>query len=152
MGLLLSPNPLQLVLEVVLILGLWLLYSALVLGWQPASSIRVAHRSLDPLLERERVQAMSMGWNLRAWMILRAVGIGVGAAMGIWAGTPLTTVGGLALGLIGLPYLLASRASLRRLAMEQALVEMVRTVTSLIRSSNQTLDQALADQGSNPHP
>jgi hypothetical protein len=38
------------------------------------------------------------------------------------------------------------------MAMDQAVVEMVRTVASLVRSSNQTLDQALTDQGQNPHP
>jgi hypothetical protein len=36
--------------------------------------------------------------------------------------------------------------------MDQAMVEMVRTLSSMVRGSNQTLDQALTDQGQNPDP
>jgi Flp pilus assembly protein TadB len=145
-------SPLALVLEVLLALAVWLLYVAAVAGVGPAPLLERARRWVEPLLRRERTQAAALGWGLRAWVAFRAAGICGAALLGIWAATPLTILGGLALGVVGVPYLLASRAERRRLTMEQALVDMVRTVTSLVRASNQTLDQALTDQGANPHP
>jgi Flp pilus assembly protein TadB len=145
-------SPLALVLEVLLVLAVWLLYVSLVAGIGPHRAVVRGRRWSQPPLRRERAQAAALGWSFRAWMVFRTAGIAAAAALGIWVGTPLTILGGVALGLVGLPYLLASRAERRRLAMEQALVDMVRTVTSLVRSSNQTLDQALTDQGANPHP
>jgi hypothetical protein len=145
-------SPLALVVEILFILAVWLLYLGLVTGVRPTRTIDRLQAWFVPWLEREEAQAAALGLSPHGWMALRGVGVAGGLGVGIWAGTPLTILGGLVLGLVGLPYLLASRAERRRLAMDQALVEMVRTVAALVRGSNQTLDQALTDQGQNPHP
>lgn len=145
-------SPLALLIEVLVVLALWFGYVAAVSGVRPSHVARHARGWSAPLVRRELAQASALGWGLRTWLVVRGLGVLAGAALGIWAGTPLTIAGGIALGLFGVPYALASRAERRRLAMEQGLVEMVRTITSLVRSSNQTLDQALTDQGLNPHP
>lgn len=145
-------SPLALVIEVLVVLGLWFGYVAIVSGTRPAHIVQKARALLLPIISREIRQASTLGWGLKTWLVVRCAGIALGAAIGIWAGTPLTVAGGIALGLVGVPYILSSRAERRRLGMEQALVETVRTITGLVRSSNQTLDQALTDQGTNPHP
>src|SRR5438132_138262 len=145
-------SPLALVVEVLLVLAVWLLFVGVVAGIGPERAIRRARRWSEPVLRRERVQAAGLGWSFRAWIAFRSAGVFAAALLGVWGGTPLSVLGALALGLVGVPYLLASRAERRRLAMEQALVDMVRTTTSLVRGSNQTLYQALTDQGTNPHP
>jgi Flp pilus assembly protein TadB len=145
-------SPLVLVIEVLAVLALWFGYVALVAGVRPATLAPRAHRVVTPLIGREMAQASALGWRPRTWLAVRVAGVAGGAALGVWAGTPLTIAGGIVLGLVGVPYVLASRAERRRLAMEQAMVEMVRTVSGLVRGSNQTLDAALTDQGLNPHP
>lgn len=145
-------SPLALLVEVLVVLALWFGYVAFVAGGRPSELARRARAWSAPFVAREVREAAGLGWGLRTWLAVRCTGVAAGAALGVWAGTPLTVVGGIALGLVGVPYVLASRAERRRLTMEQALVETVRTITGLVRSSNQTLDQALTDQGVNPHP
>ena len=144
-------SPMVLLVGVLVVLGLWALYLAMVSGVTLRGGGRRPNR-LMALLARERRQAAQLGLSERTWLAVRVAGLAGGLAAGLWLGTPLTIVGGVVLGAVGVPYLLADRAEKRRLAMEQALVEMVRTVTSLVRSSRQTLDAALTDQGQNPHP
>ena len=146
-------SPLALLVGVLVVLGLWALYVAVAAGLAPAKAAAGQRRGgLPAVLARERRQAAELGMSERIWWTVRVAGLAGGLAAGLWLGTPRTIVGGIVLGAIGVPYLLADRAEKRRLAMEQALVEMVRTVTSLVRSSRQTLDAALTDQGHNPHP
>lgn len=146
-------SPMVLLVGVLVVLGLWALYIALASGFTLRGAARARRRAeLAALLARERRQSAQLGLSERTWWAVRVAGLTGGLAAGLWLGTPATIAGGLVLGAIGVPYLLADRAEKRRLAMEQALVEMVRTVTSLVRSSRQTLDAALTDQGQNPHP
>ncbi|MFZ0218046.1 MAG: hypothetical protein WAM30_19100 [Candidatus Dormiibacterota bacterium] len=146
-------SPLVLVVEVLLVLGLWALYLVLAggLGRGPSDRRQLLLR-LQPILGHERGLATDLGWPLRWWLVMR-VGVAVlGLAAGIWLGTPLTAIGVFVLAIFGLPYVVSGRAAQRRMAREQALVEMVRSVVSLVRSSSQTVDQALTDQGQHPHP
>ena len=145
-------SPLTLLVEFLSIVAIWLLYVALVVRAGRPAVARRARSWFLSLIERERAQAAALGWNPRGWLVIRSAGLVAGLWVGLWVGTPLTIAGGLAAGVVGVPYALSSRAARRRMAMDQAVVEMVRTVASLVRSSNQTLDQALTDQGQNPHP
>lgn len=145
-------SPLVIVVEVLLVLGLWALFLVV-------ASTGVAPRVRGPLpgpvaaaLGRERQLAADLGWSFRWWIVLRLTVMLAGLLVGIWLGTPLTIVGAALLGLLGLPYVVSGRADHRRLAREQALVEMVRSVTSLVRDSSQTIDGALTEQGVHPHP
>lgn len=146
-------SPLLIVVEVLLVLGLWALF--VVLAGSPRARRSVRRPLAEPLqavLGRERQLAVDLGWSFRWWIGLRVAVALAGLLVGIWLGTPLTTVGAFLLGLLGLPYVVSGRANQRRLAREQALVEMVRSVTSLVRDSSQTIDAALTEQGVHPHP
>ncbi len=146
-------SSLLIVVEVLLVLGLWALFVVVAGG---SGTGRRARRPLEgpvqAVLGRERQLAADLGWSFRWWLALRVVVALAGLGVGIWLGTPLTTVGAFLLGLLGLPYVVSGRANQRRLAREQALVEMVRSVTSLVRDSSQTIDAALTEQGVHPHP
>ncbi|HEX4216179.1 MAG TPA: hypothetical protein VIA06_22895 [Candidatus Dormibacteraeota bacterium] len=142
-------DPVALVAELLAILALWFLYVAFIARARPRS-MRRAGSLLRMLWDRERRQSAELGWQPRWWFLLRAAALAAATAAGVWMGTPLTALLGVGLGLAGVPYLLQSRAERRRLRMDQAMVEMVRTLSSMVRGSNQTLDQALTDQGQNP--
>jgi hypothetical protein len=143
----------MIVIEVLVVLGLWALYLVVAggLGSGVDDRGRVAGR-LRPLLDHERRLAIDLGLPLRWWWLLRAALALLGLAIGVWLGTPMTAVGVLVLAVFGLPYVVAGRADQRRMVREQALVEMVRSVVSLVRNSSQTVDAALTDQGQHPHP
>jgi hypothetical protein len=146
-------SPLVIVVEVLLVLGLWSLFVVLV--GSPGAGRKVRGPLAGPvraLFGRERQLAVDLGWPFRWWIALRAAVALAGLLVGIWLGTPLTIVGAFLLGLLGLPYVVSGRANQRRLVREQALVEMVRSVTSLVRDSSQTIDAALTEQGVHPHP
>jgi len=146
-------SPLLIVIEVLLVLGLWALF--VVLAGSAALGRRIRRPLAGPVeavLGRERQLAVDLGWSFRWWIVLRVAVALAGLLVGIWLGTPLTTVGAFLLALLGLPYVVSGRAGQRRLAREQALVEMVRSVTSLVRDSSQTIDAALTEQGVHPHP
>jgi hypothetical protein len=146
-------SPLLTVIEVLLVLGLWALF--VVLAGSSGAGPRLRGPLTGPIrsvLGRERQLAADLGWSFRWWLALRVAVAMAGLLVGIWLGTPLTIVGAFLLGLLGLPYVVSGRANQRRLAREQALVEMVRSVTSLVRDSSQTIDAALTEQGVHPHP
>lgn len=145
-------NPLLIVIEVLVVLGLWALFLVVAgrSGAPPAR--RPLAGPLASLIARERQLAADLGWPYRGWLALRLVVALAALLVGIWLGTPITVVGALLLGLLGLPYVVSGRANQRRLVRDQALVEMVRSVTSLVRDSSQTIDGALTEQGVHPHP
>ena len=146
-------NPLLIVIEVLFVLGLWALF--LVLAGRTGGRDALRRPLAGPLrtvLGRERQLAADLGWPYRGWIALRVTVALAGLLVGIWLGTPLTIVGAFLLGLLGLPYVVSGRANQRRLVREGALVEMVRSVTSLVRDSSQTIDAALTEQGVHPHP
>lgn len=150
MGLLLTP--LALVVEVLLLLALWALFLVAAGVARGRPERRRTSAILEPVLARERQLAVDLGWSFRWWLLLRASVAVAGVGVGVWLGTPLTTVGAFLLALLGLPYVVSGRADQRRMVREQALVEMVRTVVSMVRDSSQTLDGALTDYGRHPHP
>jgi len=59
---------------------------------------------------------------------------------------------GLIAGLAAIPFALGPIADQRKVMIDHALVDQVRQVVDLVRTSNQTLDDALADAGSGPPP
>jgi hypothetical protein len=61
-------------------------------------------------------------------------------------------VGCALVGVFAVPFLLGPFSDRRRLQMERALVDQARAIVDLIRTSNQTLDEALTDAGANPLP
>ncbi|MGH7918946.1 MAG: type II secretion system F family protein [Candidatus Dormibacteraceae bacterium] len=148
----LAESPLLIVIEVLCVLALWALFLVLAGGAPRRPGRQAPVLLLRRVLDRERRTAVDLGWPLRWWIVLRAAVALAGLAAGVWLGTPLTTAGAFLLALLGLPYLVSGRADRRRMAREQALVEMVRSVTSLVRDSSQTLDAALTDVGAHPHP
>jgi hypothetical protein len=145
-------NPLLIVSEVLFVLGLWALFVVLAGSTGAGALRRPLAGPIETLARRERQMAVDLGWPYRGWIALRAAVALAGLLVGIWLGTPLTIVGAFLLGLLGLPYLVSGRANQRRLARDQAMVEMVRSVTSLVRDSSQTIDGALTEQGVHPHP
>jgi hypothetical protein len=109
-------------------------------------------RRMRRFLERERGRAVVLGWSLRAWMALRVCSALTGLVVGLVIGTPVVIVGCTVVGIFAVPFVLGPLTDRRRLAMERALVDQVRAIVELVRMSNQTLDEALADAGANPVP
>jgi hypothetical protein len=107
---------------------------------------------LAPLLEREEVRAVALGWTLKTWLWVRAVSAATGLIAGLVIGTPVVIVGCTLVGLFAVPFLLGPFSDRRRLQMERALVDQTRAIVDLIQTSNQTLDEALTDAGANPLP
>jgi hypothetical protein len=107
---------------------------------------------LTPLLEREEVRAVALNWSLKTWLWVRAVSASVGLIAGLIIGTPVVIVGLTLVGIFAVPFLLGPLSDRRRLQMERALVDQTRAIVDLIRTSNQTLDEALTDAGANPLP
>jgi Flp pilus assembly protein TadB len=107
---------------------------------------------LTPLLEREEVRSVALGWSLRTWLWVRAVSAAVGLIAGFVIGTPVVIVGCALVGVFAVPFLLGPFSDRRRLQMERAMVDQARAIVDLIRTSNQTLDEALTDAGANPLP
>lgn len=144
--------PLVFAAEVVLVLALAAGAAALLLGVPLEPTRRRGRELLLPFVERQRDLAQSLGLRLRSWLLLRALCAGAGLAAGALTGVPTLTLGAAALGLVGLPWLLAGRADRRRLTMERALSGFVAEVRDLMRQSNLALDRALREAARSPAP
>jgi Flp pilus assembly protein TadB len=107
---------------------------------------------LAPLRQSEEVRAVALGWSLRTWLWVRALSAAIGLAVGFVIGTPVVIVGCALVGVFAVPFLLGPFTDRRRLQMERAMVDQARAIVDLIRTSNQTLDEALTDAGANPLP
>ena len=139
--------------QIVLVLVLALLYGALVAGRTGPGRRPVRERPrLTRMLERQESRAVTLGLSLRAWLWIRAISVVAGLITGLVIGTPVVIVGCVAAGIFAVPFLLGPFTDRRRLQMERALVDQVRAIVDLIRTSNQTLDEALTDAGANPQP
>ncbi len=139
--------------QIVFVLVVALLLGAYVAGrgaGRPASG--GSPRRLQPFLESQRARAIALGWSPRSWLWLRVGSAVAGLVVGAVIGTPVVIVGCTAVGVFAVPFLLGPLTDKRRLQMERALVDQVRGIMDLIRTSNQTLDEALTDAGVNPLP
>ena len=144
--------PLVFAAEVVLVLALSAAAGALFLRVPLDAPRRRWRERVDPFMERQRDLAHSLGLRLRTWLLLRLLCAGAGVSAGALTGAlTLTPVAG-ALGLFGLPWLLAGRAARRRLVMERALSGFVVEVRDLMRQSNLALDRALRESARAPAP
>jgi hypothetical protein len=123
----------------------WILYDP---TQRPAGGLGAVHR----FIERQRDIAISIGVALRTWLLLRVavsvLGLLLGSLTSLWT---IAVLGG-ALGWFGLPWLLRGRMTKRRLAMERAVMALVREVASLMQQSNLSLDRALREAARNPAP
>jgi hypothetical protein len=144
--------PLVFAAEIVLVLALAAAAAALFLGVPVDATRRRGQEMLLPFLERQRDLAQSLGLRLRSWLLLRLLCGIAGLAAGTVTGVPTLTLGATALGLFGLPWLLAGRAARRRLTMERALSGFVTEVRDLMRQSNLALDRALREAARGPAP
>ena len=144
--------PLLFAAEVVLVLALAAAAAALWLGAPAQAQPRRWDELARPQLDRQRDLAQSLGLTLRSWLLLRALCAAGGLLAGLWTGVPTLTAGGAALGLFGLPWLLAGRAAKRRLDMERALAGLVVEVRDLMQQSNLALDRAIREAARAPVP
>jgi hypothetical protein len=138
--------------QILFVLVLALLLGALVARNDLERASSRGRARLAPLLEREEARAIALGWSLSSWLWVRGVSAAAGLVVGIVIGTPVVIVGCAAVGIFAVPFLLGPFSDKRRLQMERALVDQVRAIVDLIRTSNQTLDEALTDAGANPLP
>jgi hypothetical protein len=145
-------SPLVFAAGVVLVLALAAAAAALALGVPVEAPRRRWQELARPHLDRQRDLAQSLGLSLRTWLLLRAACGTPGLVAGLLTGIPVLTVGGTALGLFGLPWLLAGRAARRRLDMERALAGLVAEVRDLMQQSNLALDRALREAARGPAP
>ena len=145
-------SPLVLYGQVLFVLAVALLLGASVAGRGARRRAPRRRSGLHRLVEREAARAVTMGWSLRAWMWLRAASALAGLVVGVVIGTPVVVAGCTVVGVFAVPFLLGPYTDRRRLQMERALVDQVRAIVDLIRTSNQTLDEALTDAGLNPQP
>jgi Flp pilus assembly protein TadB len=144
--------PLVFAAEVVLVLAVAAAAAAVYLGLPAADLGPRMGGILRPYLRRQWDIAHGLGMSGRSWVALRAgaglAGFGIGALSGI----PTVAVGSLALGLVGVPWLLAGRAAQRRLRMERALAGLLVELRNLMQQSNLALDRALREAARNPAP
>jgi len=139
--------------QVVFMLLVAAVVGMVVAGGGARASARPPRRTrLTPILEGQRARAAALGWTLRAWLVLRGVAAAAGLVVGVVIGTPVVIIGGIAVGIFVVPFVLGPFADQRRLQMERAMVDQVRSIVELVRMSNQTLDEALSDAGANPLP
>jgi hypothetical protein len=144
--------PLLFVAEVVLVLGLAAFAAAVYLGL-PASNFRAQLvAAVRPYLRHQGEIAHGLGMSVRSWALIRVAAALAGLGLGALSGIPAVAAGSLALGLIGLPWLLAGRAAQRRLHMERALTGLLVEIRNLMQQSNLALDRALREAGRNPGP
>jgi Flp pilus assembly protein TadB len=144
--------PLVFAAEVVLVLVLAAAAAAVYLGL-PASSFKArAVAFVRPYLRHQREIAHGLGMSIRGWALLRVGAALAGLGLGALSGIPTVAAGSLALGLIGLPWLLAGRAAQRRLHMERALSGLLVEIRNLMQQSNLALDRALREAARNPGP
>ena len=146
-----TPPPLVFAAEIVLVLAVAALAATLLLGVSVGNSQRWRARS-RPYLEHQQDIAQSLGLPVRTWLMLRVICGAAGLVVGSLTGIPVLTVGGAALGLFGLPWLLAGRAAQRKLSMERALSGLVIEIRNLMQQSNLALDRALREAARSPMP
>jgi hypothetical protein len=144
--------PLLFAAEVVLVLALSAGAAALFLGVDLAPRRARWRERLHPVVERQRDLAQGMGLRVRSWLLLRVLCAAGGLAAGAATGVPTLALGAAALGLFGLPWLMAGRAAKRRLDMERGLAGLVVEVRDLMRQSNLALDRALREAARGPAP
>ena len=144
--------PLVFAAEIVLVLALAAGAGALFLGVPLDASRERWRERARPFPDRQRDLAQSLGLRLRTWLLLRVLCAGAGLAAGALTGALTLALGAAALGLFGLPWLLAGRAARRRLGMERALAGFVVEVRDLMRQSNLALDRALREAARGPAP
>lgn len=107
---------------------------------------------LQPYLDVQHSTAVGLGLSLRAFMTLRLAAALAGLFAGLLIGTPVVVVGCALAGLLAVPFLLGPIADQRRVRVDQALIDQLRSLIDLVKTSNQTLDEALKDAGENPIP
>jgi hypothetical protein len=145
-------GPLVFLVEILLVLALAGLAASIYLG-APGPELGIRLRGIvRPYLERQRDIAQGLGLSFRSWLALRLVAAGTGLGLGSLTGIPTVAAGGLGLGLLGLPWLLAGRAAHRRLRMERALAGLLVELRNLMQLSNLALDRALREAARNPAP
>ncbi|HZV52749.1 MAG TPA: hypothetical protein VFD49_23680 [Candidatus Dormibacteraeota bacterium] len=144
--------PLIFVAQIVLVFALAAIAAALYLGPLDRDARERWRARLRRHLERQRDLGLSLGLGLRTWLLLRALCLVAGFALGALTGVPTLAIAGGALGLLGLPWLLAGRAARRRLAMERALAGLALELRSLMQQSNLALDRALRETARAPVP
>jgi hypothetical protein len=139
--------------QILLVIVLALVFGAMIVGRGERRPRAPGHRSrLTPMLESQRARAVTLGWSLKAWLWLRGASVAIGLLIGLVIGTPVVIIGCAVGGVVAVPFLLGPFTDRRRLQMERALVDQARAIVDLIRTSNQTLDEALTDAGANPMP
>ncbi len=138
--------------QILFLLVLALLLGALVTRGRERPARTGGRSRLKPLLEREEVRAVALGWSLKTWLWVRALSAAGGLLVGLVIGTPVVIAGCVVVGVFVVPFLLGPLSDRRRLQMERGLVDQIRAIVDLIRTSNQTLDEALTDAGTNPLP
>jgi hypothetical protein len=140
--------------QIVLVLLLALVFGALIASSGERRRLPRASRPdwFTAMLRRQEARAVTLGWSLRGWLWLRGASAVTGLVVGLVIGTPVVIAGCLVAGVVAVPFLLGPFTDRRRLQMERALVDQVRAIVDLIRTSNQTLDEALTDAGANPLP
>jgi Flp pilus assembly protein TadB len=145
-------GPLVFAIEVLVVLALAAVAAAVYLG-APSADLGARVRDVvRPFLERQRDIAHGLGISFRAWLLLRVAAAAAGLGLGSLTGIPTVTFGGLGLGLLGVPWLLAGRAAQRRLRMERALSGLLVELRNLMQVSNLALDRALREAARNPSP
>jgi Flp pilus assembly protein TadB len=138
--------------EVVLVLALAAAAAGVFLGLPAASLGGRLRGAARPYLRHQREIAHGLGMSVRSWALLRVGAALAGLGLGALSGIPTVAVGSLALGLVGLPWLLAGRAAQRRLQMERALSGLLVELRNLMQQSNLALDRALREAARNPGP
>jgi hypothetical protein len=144
--------PLVFAAEIVLVLALTAAAAAVLLGAGTASPWRLAATLVSRSLDRQRDLSQALVMRLRTWLALRALCAAAGLLAGALTSSPTLTLGAGALGLFGLPWVLAGRAARRRLDMERALAGLVVEIRDLMRQSNLALDRALREAARGPMP
>jgi hypothetical protein len=145
-------GPLVFAIEILVVLALAAVAAAIYLG-APAADLGTRVRDVvHPFFERQRDIAQGLNVSLRMWLVLRGAAAAAGLGLGSLTGIPTVTFGGLGLGLLGVPWLLAGRAAHRRLRMERALSGLLVELRNLMQLSNLALDRALREAARNPSP
>jgi Flp pilus assembly protein TadB len=145
-------GPLVFAVEILLVLAFAAVAAGVYLG-APGPEVGPRLRGLvRPYLERQRDIAQGLGVSFRGWLVLRAGAAAAGLGLGALTGIPTVTLGGLGLGLLGLPWLLSGRAAQRRLRMERAFSGLLVELRNLMQLSNLALDRALREAARSPAP
>lgn len=145
-------NPLLFLIQVLVLVMLGLIILAALSEPSGRSSGRRLRTLIDRIAERERYVASGLGWNLRLWLAVRASALAIGLVTGWLIGTPVVIFGLAAVGLLGLPWWLTTRAAERKLDMDRALIPFMINLVNLLSQGQQTLNHALRDLARNADP